>query len=90
MGDLFASAQAAALVVVAERADLLVNYLQAALFGQACDKHARAEGEMPAAISVLLQAVYGFAVDRDVLHVGGVAGAERGQLKSAGAASSQG
>src|SRR5690606_20319148 len=75
-----ATAQALALVAITERDQLVVLQPQLAFLVQPCDEHAVMEGQGPGTVGVGLQAVRGLAVDRNLLHVGSVAGGKGNQL----------
>ena len=89
LGGFPAAAQALALVAVGEGDNLFAFEAQGAFLGQSGDEHAGVKVQRPGAIGVLSQAVHGFTIDRDVLHVRRVAGGKGLERLGQGQAAAQ-
>ena len=90
LGSHSAAPQTFALVAVAERHKLVVIQPQLALFAQPGNEHAGMEGQLPGTVGIGLQAVGGLAVDRNLLHVGSVAGGKGNQFLRVDQAAAEG
>src|SRR5690606_30481184 len=90
LGGYAAATQALAFVAVTEGDQLLTVQPQAAFLGESGDEHARMGGQGSGAVLIGLQAVGGFAVDRDTFPVRRIAGGEGDQFLRADQGAAEG